>query len=206
MMFREAIHRLRTILSILKIIFSSGLTVDLGAILSEYNVGGLVLDLAAGGSGSGPKVLGENIVALDISIDEIKEAIKSGAQAWWICADGKMTPFRDGVFDYVITFYGLMFIYKKENKKRILKENLRVLKKNSKMLLVEPIIKKEMGSYFAKIRVLDRGDFLHETCFGISGKGIKQTLELLREFAAENDIPLRYTETEHYFVAVLTKS
>ncbi|RLE65182.1 MAG: hypothetical protein DRJ38_04165 [Thermoprotei archaeon] len=109
--------------------------------LSEYNVGGLILDFVAGGSGSDSKILRENIVALDISIDEIKEAIKSEAQAWWICADGRMTPFRDGVFDYVITFYGLMFISEKENKKRVLEENLRVLKKNSKMLLVEPIIK-----------------------------------------------------------------
>lgn len=54
--------------------------IDVGKIFNKYGISStsLVLDIAAGGSGTGPKVLGKNIIALDISKEEINSAITEG--------------------------------------------------------------------------------------------------------------------------------
>ena len=152
-LFKRIIHKLRAILLLLKVILSRGLIIDLGEILSEHSVSDLVLDVAAGGSGTGPKILGGSTVALDISVDEIKEAIKNKAKAIWVCADARTMPFRDYVFNWAITFFGLMFICKKEDKERVLREILRVAKR---VILVEPIIKKVQVTISLRSRSLTR--------------------------------------------------
>ena len=63
---------------------------------------GLVLDIAAGGSGTGPKILGDNIIALDISKEEIAEAIRNEAYAQWVCADARKLPFKNNSFDLIV--------------------------------------------------------------------------------------------------------
>lgn len=117
--------RIASIGLILKALFSRKITLDLGSILENCGVKGLVLDVAAGGSGSGPKVMGEETVALDLSVDEIRDAINNQANAHWICADARKMPLQDDIFDYVITFAGLMYIRGEENKTQVLRESLK---------------------------------------------------------------------------------
>ena len=81
----------------LKRIIEKPLEIDLGKIFDKYGIfgNGLVLDIAAGGSGTGPKILGDNIIALDISKEEIAEAIRNEAYAQWVCADARKLPFKN---------------------------------------------------------------------------------------------------------------
>lgn len=201
----DRFSRFQGFVLLLKALLSPKLAVDLGKILRMNNVGGLVLDVAAGGSGSGPKILGEDTVALDISRGEIREAIGNNAKAQWICADAKLMPFRENSFDCEITFCGLMYIHGKVNKKQTLKELLRTLKKNGKIVLIEPVIEKEIGHHIIKFRIFNNGRYSHEDGFGILGKGIKQTPEFLKKIAGENNATIEFKQVNRYFVAVIKK-
>jgi ubiquinone/menaquinone biosynthesis C-methylase UbiE len=191
---------------ILKALFSRKVTVDLGDILESCDVGGLILDIAAGGSGSGPKVLGEETVALDLSVSEIKDAIENQARAHWICADAKNMPFQGNLFDYAVTFAGLMYIKGEENKKQVLREALRVIRKDGKLVLVEPRIRKNSGGFIVKFQVLNKGKTIHSTGFGIAGKEIGQTPKLIKVIA--DKIRARFEllkEENNYFVITLSR-
>jgi len=56
----------------LKRIIEKPLEIDLGKIFDKYGIfgNGLVLDIAAGGSGTGPKILGDNIIAFQVFLGE----------------------------------------------------------------------------------------------------------------------------------------
>jgi ubiquinone/menaquinone biosynthesis C-methylase UbiE len=198
--------RITVIGLILKALFSRKVTIDLGSILEASSVAGLVLDIASGGSGSGPKILGKECVALDLSVNEIKDAIENQAKAQWICADARNMPFQDDAFDNAVTFAGLMYIKGLENKEKVLREALRVIKKDGKLVLIEPIIQRESGGHIVKFRVLNKGKTIHSTGFGIAGKEIKQTPKLIEIIADE--IRARFKpikEENNYFVIVLSK-
>ena len=190
---------LKTFLLVLKAMLSPALCVDLGRIVEENGVGGLVLDVAAGGSGTGPKVLGRDTVALDVSVEEIREAVRNGAKARWVCADARRMPFRDRAFDWAITFFGLMYIRGRGDKERVLREGLRVARK---VLLVEPVIARRAGDYLVRVHVLDKGRTVHRTCFGVSGKNIRQTGSVVRMMAGSGSL-VRLREERNYFIATL---
>ena len=189
----------------LKALFSRAVTIDLGKILSQHQVSGLVLDVAAGGSGTGPKILGEGTVALDVSTEEIGEAIRGGAKARWVCADGVTMPFRDNVFDHVMTFFGLLYIRGTDKKRAVLRESLRVLRGGGKLVLVEPTVNRDVGDYLVKVKVLNHGQPVHTASYGVSGRGIGQTPTLISDFAKRVGASLKQLEAERYFVAALTK-
>jgi ubiquinone/menaquinone biosynthesis C-methylase UbiE len=145
-------------------------------------------------------------VALDLSVKEIKDAIENYAKAQWICADAKNMPFRDNAFDNAVTFAGLMYISDKENKRQVLKEALRVLKENGKLVLVEPSIQKDSGAYIVKFKVLNKGKTIHSTGFGIAGKKIRQTSKLIEIIAEKMGARFELLREENnYFVVTLSK-
>ena len=131
--------------------------------------------------------------------------MRGGARAEWVCADGMIMPFRDNVFDYVVTFYGLLYIRGEDEKRAVLKESLRVLKGGAKLVLVEPVVNRDVGDYLVKVKVLDQGKPVHTVSYGVSGGGIKQTPAFINDFAKNVGAPLEQLEAERYFVAALTK-
>jgi len=165
----------------LKRIIENPFEIDLGKIFDKYGIFGdsLVLDIAAGGSGTGPKILGENTIALDISREEISSAIKDGATAQWICADARKLPFKNNSLDFIVTFVGLAYISGYENKLAVLKEVYRALKKDGLILLVEPEIPEECQDYMKYFVIYKGGTRINETILGISGTDITQSQKLL---------------------------
>ena len=171
----------------LKRIIEKPLEIDLGKIFNKYRIfsNSLVLDIAAGGSGTVPKILGDNIIALDISKEEIAEAIRTGAFAQWICADARKLPFKNNSLDFIVTFVGLAYISGYGNKLAVLKEAYRTLKRDGLMLLVEPEIPEECQDYM-KYFVIYKGEArINETILGISGTDITQSQKLLVKLLKE---------------------
>ena len=165
----------------LKRIIENPFEIDLGKIFDKYGIFGdsLVLDIAAGGSGTSPKILGESIIALDISREEISSAIKDGATAQWICADARKLPFKNNSLDFIVTFVGLAYISGYENKLAVLKEAHRALKRDGLILLVEPEIPEECQDYMKYFVIYKSGTRINETILGISGTDITQSQKLL---------------------------
>ena len=178
--------------------------IDLGDIFAKYGVSGnsLVLDVAAGGSGTGPKILGRNIIALDISIEEIDSAVKEKAYAQWICADARKLPFKDNSIEFVITFIGLAYIHGRENKLKVLKEAYRTLKNDGSLLLAEPKIAENCRDYMGYFVVYKKGVLINETILGVSGENIMQTQKLLVELLQNAGFETNIEKEDDIFVIV----
>jgi len=187
----------------LKKVVENPIEIDLGKIFEKYGVSSndLVLDIAAGGSGTGPKILGKNVIALDVSKEEIFSAIKEGAFAQWICADARNLPFRNDLLDFVITFVGLAYINGNKDKFAVLKEAYRVLKENGLILLIEPEIV-DCQDYMKYFVIHKDGIKINETILGVSGTNIAQSLELLTNFLKNVGFEVNAEKTDDLLIIV----
>lgn len=139
----------------------------------------MILDVATG-VGTIPDLLGEQVVAMDVSFD-ILRAGKGICSARWVCGDAREMPFRRTVFDLVTIFAGLMFIQERENKARALAECFSVLKKQGKLLLIEPKIQDTQSDLPISFNVLYKGEFMRQIGVGTKGEGLEQTAESLKD-------------------------
>ena len=176
--------------------------IDLGKIFRKFGMSNrnLILDIAAGGSGTGPKVLGRQTVALDISKTEIGSAKNEGALAQWVCADATKLPFKEETFDFAFTFIGLAYIKGKENKLMTLKETYRVLRSGGILLLIEPEISENVKDYMEYYVVCKDGKIINETIFGVSGAEITQTLEMLSDMLQHVKFKVHVEARDRYFI------
>ncbi|MHA1654772.1 MAG: class I SAM-dependent methyltransferase [Candidatus Thorarchaeota archaeon] len=101
-------------------------TVPLTTLPSE----GLIIDIGAGGEGLVSRFAGRRVCAVDIRIDEIREARIHGAPTDWFVSDGRHLCFRDCVFDIATLWFSLAFMRDDETKLAVLNEAYRVLREN----------------------------------------------------------------------------
>ena len=95
--------------------------------LKPIETAGLILDIGGGGEGLVSRIEGTKVCAVDIRMDEIREAQIHGAPSSWVVGDGQHLSFRDGVFDIVTLWFSLGYMSNWSIKKRVLKEAHRVL-------------------------------------------------------------------------------
>lgn len=124
--------------------------------LAEVDMHGRILDIGGGGEGVIGQFKGDQVVAIDPSKRELKEAPKS--KALNIVMDAKDLKFLDETFDSVSIFFTMMYIPLKDHKK-IFKESYRVLKPNGELFLWDLIIperkmvEKEIYVILLKIKI-----------------------------------------------------
>jgi ubiquinone/menaquinone biosynthesis C-methylase UbiE len=181
--------------------------IDLGEVFRRFGIfdSFLILDIGAGGNGTGPKVLGESVVALDISREEIDSARKERASARWVCADARKLPLQEQCFDFVVTFIGFAYIRGQENKLETLKEVHRVLKNNGLLVMVEPKIPEGTCDYMDCFVVYRNGRQLLETILGVSGGEIFLTEDLLEKLLNKAGFEANLEEKDRYFIVLGTK-
>ncbi|MBI9043603.1 MAG: class I SAM-dependent methyltransferase [Anaerolineaceae bacterium] len=92
--------------------------------LENFESQGLILDIGGGGEGVIGQLKGEQVVAIDKSLEELEEAEPGPLK---IQMDASALKFLDESFRQVTAFYGLMFM-KPALQKAVLKEVFRVLK------------------------------------------------------------------------------
>lgn len=139
----------------------------------------VILDVATG-AGTIPELLGEHVVALDASHDILK-AGKGICKASWVCGNAREMPFRRAVFDLVTIFAGLMFIPGRENKARTLAECFSVLKKQGKLLIIEPRIQDARSDLPISFNVLYKGEFIRQIGVGTKGEGLEQKADSMKD-------------------------
>lgn len=100
-------------------------SIDLQSInLTEYSQKGKVLDIGGGGEGIIGQLLGEEVIAIDPSSDELEEAAEGPLK---IIMDARELKFLNNTFNGATSFFTLMYI-KKQYHRKVFEEIYRVLK------------------------------------------------------------------------------
>jgi ubiquinone/menaquinone biosynthesis C-methylase UbiE len=99
--------------------------------LKNIQLNGRILDIGGGGEGVIGQFAGPNVISIDPSERELKEAESDCVK---IIMNGKDLKFLDETFDTVTIFFTMMYISRPDQKK-VLKEAYRVLKSKGELFL-----------------------------------------------------------------------
>ena len=152
--------------------------------LERLKSDGLILDIGGGGEGLVSRIDGDRVCALDVSMNEIREAQIHGHSTNWFVADGRNLCFKDEVFDIVTLWFSLGYMSDWNTKRAVLEAAYRVLKINGKLSIMASHIPETGASLiFWGTFTLPDGT-LSKTGYGIRG-GQNQTLSKVLELVTE---------------------
>jgi ubiquinone/menaquinone biosynthesis C-methylase UbiE len=126
--------------------------------IENFTASGLILDLGGGGEGVIGQLKGSQVIAVDPSLDELKEA-SPGPQK--VVMDARKLLFPDQYFQTVTSFFTMMYIPSADHK-RVLSETYRVIDSRGKFLIWDlnwPAVvdrKKEIGVIYLEVSLPDR--------------------------------------------------
>ena len=109
--------------------------------LDDLTVQGKILDIGGGGEGIIGQVLGDKVVAIDKSKEELEEAPEGPLK---VVMDAKELKFMSDSFNSVTSFFTMMYIEKKHQRK-VFEEIYRVLISEGKFKLWDTKIEKFKG-------------------------------------------------------------
>lgn len=93
--------------------------------LEPFDYQGYILDVGGGGEGVIGSLMGPDVVAIDLLIEELMEAPQGPLK---IQMDARNLQFLDGSFQTVTAFFALMYLKTEEDQRLVFREISRVLK------------------------------------------------------------------------------
>jgi demethylmenaquinone methyltransferase/2-methoxy-6-polyprenyl-1,4-benzoquinol methylase len=112
----------------------------------------------------------KNLVGVDLSIGQIKQAKKKDNKMKWLVADAAKLPFHSLCFDKCIICFALHEMFKEERKK-VLAQVYRVLKDKGKALICEPNMPEKRLNKLAFF-LFERLNFEYYTCMDMLKSGL----------------------------------
>lgn len=131
---------------------------DTAVSLSLLGTDGPILDLCAGGEGVIGQLMGDRVVAIDASLEELKESPPGPLK---IVMDARKLQFLDGTFPSATCFFGLMYI-PSEDLPAVFEEVFRVLAPGGEFHVWDCIIPsdppagKDVAVCRVRVRLADR--------------------------------------------------
>ncbi len=174
--------------------------------LKRLNSEGLILDIGGGGEGLVSRIEGERVCAVDIQMNEIREAQIHGGSSNWVVGDGRYLSFRDSSFDVVTLWFSLGFMRDWTVKKRVLEEAHRVLKTHGTISILSSKIPDSVEQFvFWALFTLPDGT-LSKTGYGVRGNQ-GQTMKKVLDLIAPLDFKILNVEDhEEWFSITATRS
>jgi ubiquinone/menaquinone biosynthesis C-methylase UbiE len=135
--------------------------------LSSVNIHGKVLDIGGGGEGVISQLVGEHVISIDTSIEELKEAPGNSIK---IVMNAEDLLFINESFNIVTSFFTLMYISKDKHDK-VISEVYRVLKDKGSFMIWDvriPPNRRNKKIFVVPLQIRLNNDFVIETGYGIS--------------------------------------
>jgi ubiquinone/menaquinone biosynthesis C-methylase UbiE len=174
--------------------------------VKDFESGGLVLDIGGGGEGVIGRLKGKQVVAIDIRMDELEEAVDGPLK---VVMDARALTFMDNSFTTATAFFSMMYMRTREDHQKVMSEAWRVLKPGGHLHLWDvdlskrPDTKKEFYLVRLHYRV---GDFEKGTGYGMKWPVEPRSEEYYLKLAEEAGFQLLTTErNKHIFYIVFIK-
>ncbi len=166
---------------------------------------GLIVDIGAGGEGLVARLEGERVCAVDIRLDEIREARIHDPPAHWAVCDGRCLCFRDEVFDVATLWFSLGFIRNWDDKERVITEAYRVLRRGGRISIMACRIDQDVDAYFFSMEGTFPDGTLTKVGYGVRGRQ-NQTLARVRSLLERTGFKVTREEDHgHWFKVLATK-
>ena len=167
---------------------------------------GIIIDIGGGGEGLVSRIEGSRVFAVDIQMDEIREAGIHDPPSNWFVADGMNLPFRNEMFDICTMWFSLGYMKDWLVKRTVLQEVYRVLKKDGLVSIIAMKIDCEEEKLVFKVDYYFPDGTPSRTGYGVRGNQ-NQTIETISRLLDE--IGFTIVETDdyvHWFKIYCSKS
>jgi len=163
--------------------------------LDKSDFRGEIIDLGGGGEGVIGQLMGDQVTAIDIREDELKDAPNGPKK---VVADARALPFNDETFDCATAFYFLLYL-KPEDYLLVFQEASRVLKRGGQFMIWDTVIPKteKYGhkTYIVPVKIVLPNKKI-QTAYGAPWKNRELNTNILNEIAVKAGLTLETSE-EH---------
>ncbi|MHA1908663.1 MAG: class I SAM-dependent methyltransferase [Candidatus Thorarchaeota archaeon] len=174
--------------------------------LERIDFEGLIIDIGGGGEGLVSRIEGSRVYAVDILMDEIREARIHNPPSNWFAADGTDLPFRSRMFDVATLWFSLGYMKEWTIKKSVLREVHRVLKDNASISIKAMKIDCTEEKLVFKVDYSLPDGTLSRTGYGVKGQQ-NQTLKTVTDCLHAIGFNVSKThDFEHWFSIEGSKS
>jgi ubiquinone/menaquinone biosynthesis C-methylase UbiE len=160
---------------------------------------GLVLDVGGGGEGIVSRIEGSRVCAVDVNLNEIREARIYGSSPQWLASSGDSLPFRREVFETATLWFSLDYMARWEMKRAVIDEAFRVLKKKGSLSVMSARIVCREERFVLMLHYALPDGSVYETGYGVWGNQ-GQTLEKISDVVEQAGFKLtRKDDNGHWF-------
>lgn len=148
--------------------------------------GSSILDIGGGGEGFISRIYGRDVIAIDISKDELIEL--GDVESIRIVMDARYMNFLDGQFDVVSLFFTLMYMGP-ETQNKVIGEAFRVLKSDGILEIWDtaiPMISDDRDIFLLNLNVNFEGQSVR-TAYGVQMSDQMQSSESIRNIVLSYD-------------------
>jgi ubiquinone/menaquinone biosynthesis C-methylase UbiE len=145
---------------------------------------GLVLDVGGGGEGIVSRIEGSRVCAIDINLNEIREAQIYGSSPQWLACSGESLPFRTAVFETATIWFSLDYVADWKMKRAIMREVFRVLRKEGSLSLMSSKIICREAKFVLRMRYTLPDGSVYQTGYGVKGNQ-GQTADRISDIAEQ---------------------
>ena len=131
---------------------------------------GIVIDIGGGGEGLVSRIAGTRVCAVDIRLDEIREARIHESDSQWVLGDGQALPFRDSAFEKATLWFSLEYMRTSDTKLRVLDEARRVLRQRGVISVLASRVMCEEEVFRIIIRYDLPDGSVSQTGYGVWGR------------------------------------
>lgn len=130
---------------------------------------GPVLDVGGGGEGIVSRIEGSRVCAVDINLNEIREAQIYGSSSQWLACSGEFLPFSTAVFETATIWFSLDYMTDWKMKRAVMSEVFRVLRKEGSLSVMSSKIVCHESRFVLKLRYALPDGSVYQTGYGVKG-------------------------------------
>jgi SAM-dependent methyltransferase len=167
--------------------------------LPELPAHGLIIDIGGGGEGLVSRIGEARVCAVDINMNEIREAQIHGSAPQWILCDGRALCFQNEVFDTATMWFSLDYMNDWKTKHAAILEAHRTLKPAGTISVLSSRITCVENRFVLKLLYSLPDGTVGQTGYGVKGnqgQTVERTSKLLRDLGFR---PTEIEDNEHWF-------
>lgn len=166
---------------------------------------GRILDIGAGGEGLVSRIEGNRVIAVDLRMSKIKEAMIYNPASTWIVCDGGRLCFRNHTLEAASLWFSLCFMNEWSEKNAVLSEIFRVLKPGGFLSVMACSIVTPSDRYLFRVEFSLPDGTVSQTGYAVQGNQ-NQTLDRLAQELTKVGFEVdTMQEHEHWFAVTALK-